>query len=53
MTDPLGNQVDAFYGLLDDNPASDVIEMAADSSIHHVPATFRYPKKPVVLVLVS
>jgi glycerate kinase len=45
VTGPLGNQVDAFYGLLGDNPATAVIEMAAASGLHHVPATLRDPTK--------
>jgi glycerate kinase len=45
VTGPLGNQVDAFYGLLGDSPATAVIEMAAASGLHHVPTTLRDPTK--------
>ncbi|WED21252.1 glycerate kinase [Vibrio sp. JC009] len=43
VTGPLGNQVDAFYGMLGDKKTA-VIEMAAASGLHHVPAQKRDPK---------
>lgn len=42
VTGPLQNQVQAFYGLLGDHKTA-VIEMAAASGLHHVPATLRNP----------
>lgn len=43
VTGPLGNSVDAFYGLLGDNQTA-VIEMAAASGLHHVSLSQRDPK---------
>ncbi len=43
VTGPLGNSIDAFYGLLGDNQTA-VIEMAAASGLHHVPLSQRDPK---------
>ncbi|CAH0533269.1 Glycerate 2-kinase [Vibrio stylophorae] len=42
VTGPLGTQVQAFYGLLGDGKTA-VIEMAAASGLHHVPAAMRNP----------
>ncbi len=43
VTGPLGNSIDAFYGLLGDNQTA-VIEMAAASGLHHVSLSQRDPK---------
>lgn len=43
VTGPLGNSVDAFYGLLGDKQTA-VIEMAAASGLHHVSLSQRDPK---------
>ncbi|MBW3695156.1 glycerate kinase [Vibrio sp. T187] len=40
---PQGKPVEAFYGILGDNQTA-VIEMAAASGLHHVPANQRDPK---------
>ena len=44
VTGPLGQSVEAFYGLLGDNSQTAVIEMAAASGLHHVPVAQRDPK---------
>ncbi|WP_051369105.1 glycerate kinase [Psychromonas arctica] len=45
VTGPIAQPVDAFYGWLGDDSNTAIIEMAAASGLHHVPASLRDPKK--------